>query len=407
MTTYTDNLQITNKNNYSGIYNYFNSIVKRVKLFRAIITKQSERFYKGLTNFLIACSTNLNETQGQVLESFNVPQYPAKYFLSLKSSDHDKWKERWECMLWELKDSYAHLPFDSFPISDPSDRGKFFRLVGCDDDKNVEKMSVTEVDNSSMWVFPGALGTSRHQIKNVLLDVNKALSKIKKDSQIDLAEPIIFCPHDTGEERYKEAMYYGKDKGNYYSAAVEKLVRTYLLPRIINEKTTIILTHSVGGREVSMAENVARYILREEYAYSESLIEQLFQNITAVCIGHASDIEGLPKPRFKKISVLSASDQGLLIPRSLYRRIYTPAFCNRPFSLFNIDKYESIFFYGHQSSVEVLDNKINLDGHRLAHYFQTIINFTPLSVYNCFLKSMFSNNISSDLKGWESCLESL
>ena len=42
--------------------------------------------------------------------------YPAQYYLTLKSTDFNKWKERWECMLWEEpKDEYTHLPFEDFP----------------------------------------------------------------------------------------------------------------------------------------------------------------------------------------------------------------------------------------------------------------------------------------------------
>ena len=58
-------------------------------------------------------TTNLVEQPIYLPES----SYPAKYFLTLKSTDHNKWKERWECMLWEPKENYSHHPhFDPFTL---------------------------------------------------------------------------------------------------------------------------------------------------------------------------------------------------------------------------------------------------------------------------------------------------
>ncbi len=150
-----------------------------------------------------------------------------------------------------------------------------------------------------------------------------------------------------------------------------------------------------------MIENAARRILFNEYDYSIEIVEKLFSNITAVCVGYATDVNNLPDLRFKKIVLLSASDQGLFIPKSLYFKIYRPIICNRPFTAFKVDEYETLIFLGHQSSVEILDGKLNHDGHRLPHYLKAVNKNVPHTVFRYLHSLIFNNNDREQLLDYE------
>ena len=122
------------------------------------------------------------------------------------------------------------------------------------------------------------------------------------------------------------------------------------------------------------------------------MVQKLFQSITAVCIGYATNIDNLPEIRFKKIVLLSASDQGLFIPQSLYFKMYKAPICNRPFTAFKVDKYETLIFLGHQASVEILDGKLNYDGHQLPHYFNAMTKNLPNTLLKYLHYLIFDNN---------------
>lgn len=324
--------------------------------------------------------------------------YPAQYYLTLKSSDFNKWKERWECMLWEPKAEYAHLPFDDFPESEILDRGKFFKLNEEDLHKPI-KASEKEVNEANVWVLPGALSTSKYGMSTTLQDIRVFCC----DSHCNhwQGNTLAFCPYSTGKNRYIEAMAYNDNPKDFYSPQIEKFVRKYLLPRMIKGKRLSFVTYSVGGKELAMIENAARYILLNEYGYETNIIEALFQNITGVCVGYAPDIKNLPEIRFNKIILLSASDQGLFIPESLYFKIYRPVICNRPFTAFKIDNHDTLIFLGHQSSVEVLDGKLNHDGHRLPHYLKAMNNNIPHTIFKYLHSLVFDNNDSERLLEYE------
>jgi hypothetical protein len=85
---------------------------------------------------------------------------------------------------------------------------------------------------------------------------------------------------------------------------------------------------------------------------------------------------------------LSASDQGVLIPHSLYQTIYKPKICIRPFSIFSIDEYEYIIFFGHQSSLELFNGKLNRDGHRFLHYMFQLYENLPDSILSSITLSV-------------------
>ena len=90
--------------------------------------------------------------------------YPAKYFITLKSTDHEVWRKRWNIMKWEIKESYSHMKFDDFALSNFEDRGNFFKL-----EQNIlKKVSKEEILNSKIWIFPGALSTSTPMLKNTI-----------------------------------------------------------------------------------------------------------------------------------------------------------------------------------------------------------------------------------------------
>lgn len=315
--------------------------------------------------------------------------YPAKYYLNLKSSDFNKWKERWEDMLWEKKDEYSHLPFEDFPESESADRGEFFKLNG-DDLSNPFKTSEKDINDSSIWVIPGSLSTSRYGMSSTLQDIKSFFSG--SGCPYWDGKTIIFCPYSSGKQRYIEAMEYNNNPQKYYSAKIEKFVRKYLIPRIIKEKKLSFITYSVGGKELAMIENAARFILISEYEYPINIVEKLFQTVTAVCIGYAPDIKNIPELRFNKVILLSASDQGLFIPKSLYFKIYRPRVCNRPFTAFKIDQYETLIFLGHQASVEILDGKLNHDGHRLPHYLNAMNNNIPQTIFKYLHSLIFDSN---------------
>lgn len=337
---------------------------------------------------MTTATTNLVEQPISLPES----SYPAKYFLSLKSTDHNKWKERWECMLWEPKENYSHLPFDDFPVSDINDRGKFFKLND-NDLHNPIKATEKEIEDSSIWVIPGALSTSKYGMSLTLQDIKKTFNQINPDIWHDKA--MIFCPYSTGETRYKEAMEYNNNKKEYYSFSIEKFTRKYFIPKLIQEKKLSFITYSVGGKELAMIENAARHILLNEYHYPISLVKKLFQAVSAFSIGYATDVDQLPELSFRKITLLSASDQGLFIPKSLYKKIYTKVICNRPFTAFQIDQYETLVFLGHQSSLEILNGKLNHDGHRLSHYLKAMLKNTPNTIFKYLHSCVFGDNNST------------
>lgn len=332
----------------------------------------------------------INNTQKQD-EYFSQMQvtYPAKYYLNLKSSDFNKWKERWECMLWEQKDEYSHLPFEDFPESELADRGKFFKLNE-DDAFNPIKASEKDINDASIWVIPGALSTSKYGMSSTLQDIKSFFSE--SGCHYWNGRSIIFCPYSSGKQRYIEAMEYNNNPQEYYSAKIEKFVRKYLISRMVKERRLSFVTYSVGGKELAMIENAARDILINEYDYPLNIVEKLFQTVTAICIGYAPDIKNLPELRFNKIVLLSASDQGLFIPKSLYFKIYRPIICNRPFTAFKIDKHETLIFLGHQASVEVLDGKLNHDGHRFPHYLKAMNNNIPQTIFKYLHSLIFDNN---------------
>ena len=319
--------------------------------------------------------------------------YPAQYYLNLKSKNHDKWKERWECMLLEPRENYLHLPFEEFSLSEINDRGKFFKLNE-GDSYNLIKASENEIEEASIWVLPGALSTSRYDLSLTLQDINVFFNKINYPLK---ESAVIFCPYSSGENRYTEAMEYNNnDQSKYYSVKIEKFVRKYLIPRIIKERKLTFIAYSIGGQELAMIENATRYILLNEYNYPITLIQKLFQSVSAICIGYATDIDNLPDLRFRKIVVLSASDQGLFIPQSLYYKLYKVSICNRPFTALKIDQYETLIFLGHQVSIEILDGKLNHDGHRLPHYLDAIVKTLPATIFKYIHSLIFDNSNAFD-----------
>lgn len=324
----------------------------------------------------------INSTQKPVV-------YPAKYYLNLKSSDFNKWKERWECMLWEQKDEYSHLPFEDFPESELADRGKFFKLDE-DGGDSLLRASEEDIDESPIWVIPGALSTSRYGMLSTLQDVKTFFSS--SSCNYWNGRGVIFCPFSSGKQRYIEAIKYNSNPHNYYTAKIENFARKYVIPRIIKEKKVSFITYSIGGKELAIIENAVRDILVNEYHYSTNTVKKLFQTVTAFCIGYAPDIKYLPRLRFNKVVLLSASDQGLFIPKSLYFKIYTPIVCNRPFTAFKIDKHETLIFLGHKASVEVLNGKLNHDGHRFPHYLRAMSNNIPQTIFKYLHSLIFDNN---------------
>lgn len=187
---------------------------------------------------------------------------------------------------------------------------------------------------------------------------------------------------------------YHNDPEKYYSKSIERFVRKYLLPRMLKEEKLFFITYSVGGKELAMMENAARHILIEEYGYPSQMVEKLFNTVAALCIGYAPDINHLTELSFKKIILLSASDQGLLISKSLYDKIYTHQICNRPFSVFNLSKNEVLLFLGHQSSIVLLDGKLNHDGHRFPHYLEAMDKVIPNSIFNYLHYLMYENELT-------------
>ena len=325
--------------------------------------------------------------------------YPAQYYLTLKSTDFNKWKERWECMLWENpKDEYSHLPFENFPESEINDRGQFFKLNESDL-HNPIKASEEEIEEANIWVLPGALSTSRHGMSSTLEYIKTFFCD--NNCHFWHGNSLIFCPYSTGEKRYEEAIVYNHNPKEYYSSKIEKFVRKYFIPRLIRERKLAFITYSVGSKELAMIENAARQILFNEYDYSIEIVEKLFSNITAVCVGYATDINNLPDLRFRKIVLLSASDLGLFIPKSLYFKIYRPIICNRPFTAFKVDEHETLIFLGHQSSVEILDGKLNHDGHRLPHYLKAVNKNVPHTIFKYLHSLIFNNNDCERLLDYE------
>lgn len=321
--------------------------------------------------------------------------YPEKCYLNLKSSDFNRWKKIWEHMLWESKDEYSHLQFSDFSGSDLDDRGRFFKLND-DDSYNLFTVSEKDIDDFSVWVLPGVLSTSRNDMSTTLQDINSFFADSGYCSWV--RKSLIFCPYSSGQQRYIEAMEYSDNPQEYYSTKIEKFVRKYLISRMIREKKLSFITYSVGGKELAMIENAARYILKNEYNYPINIVEKLFEAVTALCIGYAPDIKNLPELRFNKIVVLSASDQGLFVPKSLYYKIYRPIICNRPFTVFKIDRYETLIFLGHQASVEVLGGKLNHDGHRFPHYLKAMNNNIPKTIFKYLCSLIANNNEGYDLE---------
>ena len=60
--------------------------------------------------------------------------------------------------------------------------------------------------------------------------------------------------------------------------------------------------------------------------------------------------------------------------------MYKAPICNRPFTAFKVDQYETLIFLGHQASVEILDGKLNYDGHQLPHYFNAMMKNLPNTI---------------------------
>ncbi len=52
---------------------------------------------------------------------------------------------------------------------------------------------------------------------------------------------------------------------------------------------------------------------------------------------------------------------------------------------------------GHQSSVEILDGKLNHDGHRLPHYLKAMNNNVPQVIFKYLHSLVFDNNDSECL----------
>jgi hypothetical protein len=213
--------------------------------------------------------------------------YPAKYFIALKSTDHEVWKKRWNIMKWEIKQNYYHMKFDDFALSNFEDRGNLFRL----EQNNLHRASKEEILNSKIWIFPGALSTSAPMLKNTLSDFHEFFSNCEytKDNTDMLQKSLIICPYSTGKERFKHAMNFGLKPKTYFSSAIQKLTEKYFIPRMISGRKTVLISHSVGGREISMIENCAYDILKNKYDYNYDQIKEFFSIFQCICFGHATN----------------------------------------------------------------------------------------------------------------------
>jgi hypothetical protein len=339
-----------------------------------------------------------NNYPAQVFNSQVQNIYPAKYNLTLKSEDFNKWKDRWESMIWEPKDEYSHLSFEDSNESEVADRGKFFELNDLDLDSPF-KASEKDIEEANIWVLPGSLSTTRYDMSLTLHDIKTFFCENNCNTLHEKA--LIFCPYSSGKLRYFEAIEYNANPQEYYSHKIEKFVRKYFLPRLIREKKLAFIAYDIGCKEMAMIENATRHILSNEYKYSNEIVEKLFRTVTAVCVGDANDINNLPDLRFKKVVLLSASDQGLFIPKSLYYKIYNAVVCNRPFTAFKVDKHETLIFLGHQSSVELLEGRLNHDGHKLPHYLKAMNQNLPITIFNYLHSLIFKNNAQDELFDYE------
>lgn len=324
--------------------------------------------------------------------------YPAKYYLALHSTDHQKWRERWEVMIVSKRDNYSHLKFDEFPISEPNDRGKFFMVDNVDSEhkQNILRTAKsTDIEQSDVWILPGTFGTSREGMLITLQEMSHYLSDVSHKflNGARYSNPLLFCSDLAGQDRYKEAMGYLDNPNEYFSKSAERFVRKYLISRVIKGQKTTFITYSIGGKELVLIENALRYLLINEYGYDDNAVQGMFKNIYALCIGHAPEINLNSTVRFSKYIILSASDQCAMIAKSLYTAIYHHKICQRPFSIFRFNDVETVFFLGHQSAVAVLNNKLNHDGHRLPHYLESTIRHLPNSFFTYLQIAIFRNNM--------------
>lgn len=321
---------------------------------------------------------------------YNNNYYP-KYYLALKSQDHEKWKDKWQSMLWGLKAKYSHIDWDAFPNVSPEDSGKFFRATS--NNHLLVKATESEIINSKVWFLPGTVTAGRDFMLRDLKFVLEGL----RDS-VSQSQTLIFASYISNKQRYAEAMHYGLNVKNYFSYSIEKFVREYFIPRILKNPSLIFITHSVGGKEIFMIENAARVILINEYKFTIEKVKKIFKCVKAILFGNAPNICRKNSISFGKIIILSASDQGLLIPGKLYDILYKKKNTEKKYTIIHYDTNELIVFLGHDSSIESFNNQINGDGHRLPHYIESIKRL-PQPVF-----SMLKEYIFDEIKTNTSCI---
>lgn len=298
--------------------------------------------------------------------------YPPKYYLALKSSDSTIWQEKWQTMFWEIKDRYNHIKFEKFPESLENDRGKLFKLY----QDSIKVASNNNIEKANILILPGTVTSHRSFMHRDFRVIKQYLDIVSKKSNLtnNSFNPLMFCSYTTNYNRYQEAILHDTYKTldrQYFSPSIQKFTYNYVIPKLLNSQKFVLLAHSVGGKEVYMVENAAKRILSKDYKFSQKEITKIFDNVRAVLYGYAPNISK-PSEGFKKLIVLSSSDQGILIPRSLHSSIYKEKYCKKDFSILKFKNNEDILFLGHSSSLEVFDNQFNRDGHRLPHYLHSV-----------------------------------
>ena len=66
-----------------------------------------------------------------------------------------------------------------------------------------------------------------------------------------------------------------------------------------------------------------------------------------------------------------------------------------------LGEHEILIFLGHQSSVEILDGKLNHDGHRLPHYLKAVNKNMPHTIFRYLHSLLFNNNDRERLLDYE------
>lgn len=316
-------------------------------------------------------------------------------FLQLPKEQDKSWSAVWNdaCEVQDYLDKItfnpskvAHIKLEDSANIKQDDRGKAFIREDQSNGKSIFRKATQEEIHKAYFISFGGLDFDNPAYLSSLLKNLQKLQILQNanigsiDTQDTNVAMIAIFPEVQRSIRYEEAVEFSLlgHYTDYYPDYIETRLREYIIPKIITDDVLhppkhriVLLSFSVGGREVLMLENALKVYLRSYNLEEEVVTQFLQQHFVAICVAYAVDPSHIKNCGMQKLIIFSANDHGVLKPQALLD-LLTPDICSKKFAVIQLGINQLLLTLGWNTLPNLVEGKEHVVDHGLPHYIHAI-----------------------------------